>query len=351
MNVLVGDVEYGGLWPAAGLSSSSAFVVASAITIMQMSGLQISRHELAGLCAQCEQYIGVQGGGMDQAVSILAVENNALLIEFTKPFVTINPIQLPSDIVFVIAHSGVHARKAATSHYNERVAECRLAARNPSLFQILAPKYQCGTTINLSDAQKLYGSLTPGDMIRIKSDGLSIVTKHLPSGIISRENLYNLGLTKTIIDGCLTENIKTMEHFNLRDRAEHVYSEAERVFDFYNLCKKISGHGDLETNSMDYMQLLGDLMNQSQLSCVNLYQCSCQELDKLITICRSAGAFGSRLTGAGWGGCTVSLVKKSDADRFIEKVLQEFYGTIDNTDNRLIFISQPGRPAGIMFMR
>ncbi|KAH8865145.1 N-acetylgalactosamine kinase [Schistosoma japonicum] len=344
MNVLVGDVEYGGLWPAAGLSSSSAFVVASAITIMQMSGLQISRHELAGLCATCEQYIGVQGGGMDQAASILAVENNALLIEFTKPFVTVNPIQLPSDIVFVIAHSGVHARKAVTSHYNERVAECRLAAR------ILALKYQSNTTINLSDAQKLCGSLTPGGMIRTKSDGLSLVTKHIPSGIINRENLYNLGLTKAIIDGCLTENSKTMEYFNLRDRAEHVYSEAERVFDFYNLCKKISIDGDSETNSVEYIQLLGDLMNQSQLSCANLYHCSCRELDKLVTICRSAGAFGSRLTGAGWGGCTVSLVKKSDADRFIEKVLKEFYGIIDNTHNGLIFISQPGRPAGIMFM-
>ncbi|VDO87227.1 unnamed protein product [Schistosoma mattheei] len=43
LNVLVGDVEYGGLWPAAGLSSSSAFVVASAIAIMRISGLQISK--------------------------------------------------------------------------------------------------------------------------------------------------------------------------------------------------------------------------------------------------------------------------------------------------------------------
>ncbi|VDQ06114.1 unnamed protein product [Trichobilharzia regenti] len=76
MNVLVGDVEYGGLFSAAGLSSSSAFVVASAIAIMQISGLQISRHELASLCAKCEQYIGMQGGGMDQAASVLAVENN-----------------------------------------------------------------------------------------------------------------------------------------------------------------------------------------------------------------------------------------------------------------------------------
>ncbi|CAH8585286.1 unnamed protein product [Schistosoma turkestanicum] len=355
INVLVGDVTYGGLWPAAGLSSSSAFVVASAIAIMQISGLQINRHELARLCAKCEQYIGIQGGGMDQAASVLAVENNALLIEFTKPFVTVSPIQLPSDIVFVIAHSGVHARKAATSHYNERVTECRLAAK------ILAQNcphatessnYSPTTPLCLSDTQKLWEAVSPDEMIRIQEDGLSIVTRYLPSGIINRENLYNFGLTSSVIEGCLTDNTKTMNHFNLRDRAEHVYSEAERVFKFYDICKKILRTNDTQTNSIDYMQLLGDLMNQSQLSCANLYQCSCDKLDKLISVCRSAGAFGSRLTGAGWGGCNVSLVRKSNAQQFIEKVRKEFYNVIGgNSDNDLIFISQPGRPAGIMFMQ
>lgn len=77
-----------------------------------------------------------------------------------------------------------------------------------------------------------------------------------------------------------------MNHFYLRDRAEHVYSEAERVFKFYNICKKIFSNSDSQTNSNNYMQLLGDLMNQSQLSCANLYQCSCRELDKLISVCR-----------------------------------------------------------------
>lgn len=43
MNILVGDTDYGGLWSAAGLSSSSALVVASVIAIMQVSGLQIPK--------------------------------------------------------------------------------------------------------------------------------------------------------------------------------------------------------------------------------------------------------------------------------------------------------------------
>nr|CAH8870748.1 unnamed protein product [Trichobilharzia regenti] len=362
MNVLVGDVEYGGLFSAAGLSSSSAFVVASAIAIMQISGLQISRHELASLCAKCEQYIGMQGGGMDQAASVLAVENNALLIQFTKPYVTVSPVQLPADIVFVIAHSGVHARKAATSHYNERVSECRLAAK------ILAQNSSCSDEISssaslvpfcLSDAQKAWKAVTPEEMIRVQTDGLSIVTRYLPNGVTTRHELHNLGLSDATIDTCLTLRTKTMDEFRLRDRAEHVYSEAERVYKFYNLCKKTmmskvtSQCGDsTKVNCTDYMKLLGDLMNDSQLSCAKLYQCSCPELDKLIDICRSAGAFGSRLTGAGWGGCTVSLVKKSEADKFIAEVRSKFYSETDESigDNNPIFVSQPGRPAGIMFM-
>ncbi|KAA0184577.1 N-acetylgalactosamine kinase [Fasciolopsis buskii] len=87
----------------------------------------MEQRELAGLCARCEQYIGMQGGGMDQATSLLGSRNNAIMIEFTKPLITVHPVPLPLDVVFVIAHTGVHARKAATSMYNERVSECRLA--------------------------------------------------------------------------------------------------------------------------------------------------------------------------------------------------------------------------------
>ncbi|VDP80079.1 unnamed protein product [Schistosoma mattheei] len=154
----------------------------------------------------------MQGGGMDQAASVLAVENNALMIEFTKPFVTVSPIQLPSDMVFVIAHSGVHARKAATSYYNERVAECRLAAKilvQNSPYITEPSNYSSITPLCLSDAQKLWKAVSPDEMTRIQNDGLSIVTRYLPSGITSREKLCNLGLTSPIIEGCLTENTKT----------------------------------------------------------------------------------------------------------------------------------------------
>ncbi|KAF8325974.1 GHMP kinase [Amanita rubescens] len=68
------------------------------------------------------------------------------------------------------------------------------------------------------------------------------------------------------------------------------------------------------------LESLGNLMNESQRSCSSLFDCSCPELDKLVSLSIQAGAFGSRLTDAGRGGCTVSLVAEDKAEEFIEKV-------------------------------
>ena len=65
-------------------------------------------------------------------------------------------------------------------------------------------------------------------------------------------------------------------------------------------------------------------MNESHASCRDLYDCSSDNLEVLTKMAREAGAYGSRLTGAGWGGVSLSLVsaaKDTAALGMIEQVI------------------------------
>ena len=113
--------------PSAGLSSSSALVVSAALVTVHLTGAIIDREELASVCARSERFIGTQGGGMDQAIEILAERGAAKLIEF-NPLKTFN-VKLPQGASFVVANSLEEKNKAASNDFNTRVVECRIAAK------------------------------------------------------------------------------------------------------------------------------------------------------------------------------------------------------------------------------
>ena len=117
--VVAGDVP-----PEAGLSSSSALVVASFLALAAPG----DRAELAEEARLAERYVGTLSGGMDQAISLLGRPGHALRIDF-RP-VRVEAVPLPADLAVVVAHSGIRARKsgAARAGYNARVQECARAA-------------------------------------------------------------------------------------------------------------------------------------------------------------------------------------------------------------------------------
>ncbi len=69
----------------------------------------------------------------------------------------------------------------------------------------------------------------------------------------------------------------------------------------------------------------GQAMNQSHLSLKNDYEVSCDELDVLVELALKNGAIGSRMTGAGFGGCTVNIVKTDTIHSFKEAVLKGYF--------------------------
>ena len=99
----------------------------------------------------------------------------------------------------------------------------------------------------------------------------------------------------------------------VNNRVRHVISEDDRVLRSVEVLKQ----GDLNA--------FGKLMNASHESLRDLYEVSCTELDTLVESAQKLDCvLGSRMTGAGFGGCTVSLVKEDGVDEFIEKVGAEY---------------------------
>lgn len=99
----------------------------------------------------------------------------------------------------------------------------------------------------------------------------------------------------------------------VRRRARHVVEEIDRVA----RSVEVLGQHDLKA--------FGLLMNASHDSLRDLYEVTGDELDAMVEAARKVpGVLGSRMTGAGFGGCTVSLVHQDSVERFISEVGSEY---------------------------
>ncbi|KAL4228022.1 N-acetylgalactosamine kinase [Mactra antiquata] len=313
---------------SAGLSSSSALVCCAALCTMQANGKSWTKKELADMCAQCERYIGTIGGGMDQAISFMAQPGMAKKIDF-NPLRQTN-VALPDGVSFVISNCCVEKNKAASSDFNTRVVECRLAS------QVLAKMkgFEWREMKRLADLQtKLNVGLQEME---------NVVKECLHESQYTKAEICDvLGVTADILaTTSLSPNTLHVENFCLYQRATHVYSEARRVEDFQNVCIE---------RPTDAAIKLGELMNGSFESCSKLYECSCPELDQLVAICRKHGAIGSRLTGAGWGGCAVSLVPNDKVTEFLDGVKQSYYipRGLESKVNNALFVTKSGGGAAV----
>jgi N-acetylgalactosamine kinase len=322
--------------PGGGLSSSAAMVVASALATAEALGLRLTKVQLASLCIEAERYIGVLSGGMDQSCSVMGLDGHALHIEFT-PSLRADPVALPPGCAFVVSNCLSKAEKAVQPllRYNKRVVECKLAAKLLGK-QLRLDNWQLFET--LWEVQE--GVHARGEPSSLR-DMASLAHELLPHGACSQKQLTShLGtepmhvLPKARV---MADVLGASDDFWLHDRAVHVYEEAARVHEFKAVCSDpvLSDEGKVEA--------LGKLMNDSHFSCSKMFDCSCPELEELVALSRQAGAVGSRLTGAGWGGCSVSLVKEDRVEEFLDAVKHKFYG--DKYREGAMFVSRPAAGA------
>lgn len=201
----------GNIPPASGLSSSSALVCSAALATAFIFDLPLNKQLLATLSASSEHFIGTIGGGMDQAIAFLAKKGCAQFIEFNP--VRATPIQLPTDAVFVIANSLSEANKAATSDFNQRVVECKIATK-------LLAKF---TDRQWQDVHKL--AQLQSDVLDIELEQLeTLVNSLLTKDVYTKDELMAIfHISSSEFDEkLLTPNTIHAREFKLRQRALHV---------------------------------------------------------------------------------------------------------------------------------
>jgi len=238
-NLLIrGDVPIG-----AGLSSSAAVEVATALALLENSGLTLDCVELAKLCRRAEnEFVGARVGIMDQFISCLAQGGHALCLDCRS--LEHRWLQLPRDVSLVICNTMV-THQLAGNEYNTRRTECEEGVRLLSR--------------SLPDIRALR-DVSPEQL-----------QHHAPE------------LPPTILKRC-----------------RHVVLENARVCDAAVALER----GDLAG--------FGCLMRESHQSLRDDYEVSCAELDLMVALAEEQeGVYGTRMTGGGFGGCTISLVKSN----------------------------------------
>jgi galactokinase len=254
---------------AMGLSSSSALTVATGLAVNSVNRVGLAIPVMGEAMAQAERYVGTQGGGMDQAISLGAVKGSASRVDFDP--LRLSPVPIPSDWRFVVASSLVSAEKSGTSQqaYNERTRD------------VTAALDQVWSVSRGGDGDEDESPTYKALIQQSNWDLLSVGAQTLPPELFRR--------------------------------FRHVVTEAGRV------------EAAIDALTDEDMDAFGALMNASHESLRDDYEVSGSELDTLVELARGAGAAGARLTGAGFGGCVVALTHKSRLQDVVAELSDRFY--------------------------
>ncbi len=269
---------------ASGLSSSSALTLGIIAALTVAWGLPLDREDLTARAIRAERHAGVESGGMDQTVIAFAQAGAALRIDFDPP--GRRPVPIPKALRFVVANSGETAPKggAARDAYNERVVGARLAAA------MLAD--QVGLDIPLHPILR--------DVVDVEV--IDLLVENLPEKISAQEVAHGSDADISGLVQLSAETWNARAKIPVKRLARHILGEARRVDDAETALLA----GDFPA--------FGKLLDASHDSLRNDFKCSTPALDRVCAAMRRAGAFGSRLTGAGFGGFAMAAVSPEKLD-------------------------------------
>ncbi len=148
---VTGDIPRG-----AGLSSSAAYEVATALVLRALGGFELPSLEVARLAREAENgFVGVACGIMDQMASTFGEPGRALMLDCRS--LAHETAEIPSGLRIVVANSGVH-HELASSEYNRRRAECEEGVR---ILAALRPGVRALRDVTADDEARFFAQLPP----------------------------------------------------------------------------------------------------------------------------------------------------------------------------------------------
>jgi galactokinase len=308
MDALVVSASPHGVPRGAGLSSSTAFTVAIATTLCTLAGWHLAAEEIIRLCSDSEWYVGTRGGIMDQFASLYGQRGHVLFLDCRPAaggYYRYQALPLPEAYQLLVVDSGVH-HENSRGEFNQRVAACRAGVG------LLRRDYPQMT--HLRDVQSI---------------PWTVLEPLLPETVTARQ-LQNNGISLGELPG-----LDLDAPLRVRACCRHVWTENQRVI-----------HAVDALESRDVVGL-GQLLTAAHASARDDYAISCPELEILVASAQAVdGVYGTRLTGAGWGGCMIALVHQDAVQNFQHHVQASY--TAQTGRNAAIFPCQAGSGAGAM---
>ena len=307
---------------AAGLSSSSALVVAVMEAVEALNCLNLSEKEFVDLCGEGEWFVGSRGGAGDHAAMKCGQQNTIVHIDF-KPFKVGKRLPFSDEYAILVANSMLQAKKSEGSRdvFNEKVACYEFALM---LLQRAYPQYELK---EFRDLAKIRPYSKVYEMLR-----------SLPETITRGGIKALLPAHKQQLETVFATHKEPLV-YELRSVALFGISECARAEKFVQLLEdgdyEAIGHMMKRSHDGDRLgvpattdELLDELIAQNtpfELQS-GAYRCSTVEIDGLCDLLNSTdGVLGSQLAGAGLGGCVVALIRKNAAQKVIDAVNKGYY--------------------------
>ena len=335
MDVMVdGDIPV-----AAGLSSSSALVVAAAEAVSALNCLNMEDSDFVGLCGEGEWYVGSRGGAGDHAAMRCSRPGMITHLAF-KPFGIGRSVKFPSNCSVIVADSLEQSKKSEGSKdvFNAKVAAYEFA------LMLVKREFPDLKLLEFRDIAFCASADEVRNMIaaipaKVTRDDLR---KLLPE---IRERLEEIFATHADpgeydLHGVAYYGVSEIMRAEI---APQLLSEGR--FEEFGELMKISHDGDRVSGRMPASTVVFGAGLERDCGA---YACSTERIDSMCDLLNSTpGVYGSAIAGAGLGGCVLALTDRIRANQVLELLNREFYDR--NSLPRSAFICNPSEGSKVVF--